>query len=137
MLSLEAEGRDREGLDRSLQKRVNGFLAFGHVDRTVRRGAAVTDAVDEANAADSRDEHQRRQLGSLELGVVAAAHRVRPLATPLDEAQMAPRELVEGVGEQQQAAARIDPGGERLDDRRLVQRPVSKVGIDEQDRRAR
>ena len=62
MLSLEAEGRDREGLDRTLQKRVNGFLAFGHVDLPVRRGAAVMDTIDDANAADSRNEQQRRQL---------------------------------------------------------------------------
>src|SRR6185295_19805111 len=103
MLSLEAEGRDREGLDRTLQKRVNGFLAFGHVHLPIRRSAAVTDAVDEADAADSRNEQQRRQLGRLELGVVATAHRVRPLATPLDEPRMAPRELLEGVAEQQQA----------------------------------
>jgi hypothetical protein len=60
MLPLEAEGRDRKGLDRTLQKRVNGFLAFGHIDWTVRCGAAVMDAVGEANAADSRNEQERR-----------------------------------------------------------------------------
>src|SRR5690242_19725217 len=120
MLSLKAEGRDRKGLDRTLQKRVNGFLAFGHVDRTVRHGAAVVDPVDEANAGDSRYEHECRQLGRLELGIAAAAHRVRPLATPFDEARMAPRNLVEAVAEQQEAAPRIDPARERLDDLALV-----------------
>ena len=49
MLSLEAEGGHGKGLDRTLQKRVNGFLAFGHVDGPVRCSPAVMDAIDEAN----------------------------------------------------------------------------------------
>ena len=97
MLSLEAQGGDRKGLGRSLQKRVNGFPGFGQIDRSVRHGSAMVDAVEDADADFAGNEQQRRNLLGLEIGIVPALHHVRPLPSPLDEAQLASRELVEAV----------------------------------------
>ena len=108
MLSLEAERRHWEGFDRALQKRVNGFPAFGEIHGPIRHRAAPANAVEDADADLARHQQQRRDLLGFELGVVPALHHVRPLATPLDEAQLASRQLLEAVGENDEDAARKD-----------------------------
>ena len=134
MLSLEAQGRDREGLDRSLQKRVNGFAATRSdrpVDSTPCRGSG-------------RGRGRARSVRpgtSSNVGICSAsrsgsfrhcttcAHCLRH-STKRSWRRASSSKLCAMTT---RSAARIDPARERVDHRPLVQRPVGEIRIDEDD----
>ena len=139
VLSLEPQGRGGKGLDRSLQKRVNGFAALVRSTGSIRHRAAVTDADRAARTQTSPGTSSSVGTCSrLEIRVVAALHDVRPLPAPLDEARWRARRA-------RRSCARTPRGcgcesiqrGERVDHRPLVERPVGEVRIDEDRSRAR
>ena len=136
MLSLEAERCCRKGFGRTLQKRVNRLLAFHH-DRPAgpRRCRGSGHGPSDARRRRSRNDEQRRQCIGLDVVVGAALHDVRPLAPPLDEAGVAPRQLLEALAEDDQLVPRRCPARQRVDDRALAERPVVEVGVDDADLR--
>ena len=134
MLSLEAQGRDRKGLDRSLQKRVNGFAGLGQIDRSIRHRAAVADAVEDAHAASARERAaasgsaRPRAPGSLR-HCTTCAH-CRRHSTKRSWRRASSSKLCAMTTSE---PARIDPARERVDHRPLVERPVGEIRIDEDD----
>ena len=138
MLSLEAEGRRRKGFDRALQKRVNGFPAFGQIDRSVRRGAALADAVEQAHAG-----HARARAAASAPARPRARDRCRHCTTCAHWRRHSTKRGWRRASSSKLCANSVRPRrestqrAERVDHRALVERPVGEVRIDEDRSRAR